>query len=113
MTTNGCQDVLERETRAPGLDDETLRFLVEEGAPRPIASLARLADDGADARTHGQGAFGYELGDDPVGSIRVDLERLTQRTYGGKRITRAELTGHDGPPDRVHHLLVHRQAGAK
>ena len=106
VAPDGAHEIAQRHAISPRFDDEPLRGLFEESAPKGAARLSRPGDHRSDSRSNREQSIVYERRDDPVGRVGIDLELLAQRTHGGECVAGAKLFGHDCAGDRVDDLLV-------
>jgi hypothetical protein len=76
VTSNGLQQLLERQTGVTGRDDEPFGIAIEDVAARCGAASLRSTNDGANAWADQEQPLRSERGDYLVGRVGIDLEFL-------------------------------------
>ena len=113
MASNCCGDVVEIDREALGFDDELFDLRTEEICALGRGGAGELCDDRSYAGAGFEQAIVQELGDDLVGSVRVDFEVAREGAYGGKRFSGLELPGDDGAGCGVDDLVRDGDTGSE
>ena len=84
VAPDGAHEIAQRHAISPRFDDEPLRGLFEESAPKGAARVSRPGDHGSNSRSNREQSIVYERRDNPVGrvGIRSSSSWLNVRTEG-------------------------------
>jgi hypothetical protein len=107
------ENIFQTDSDSKRLDDELLDFLLEELPPVAGSSRRRRGDDRADAGPYFEPAFLYQVLNDFVRCVRVNLQLGRQRSNGWERMARLKLAADERLCDGKNNLIENRQAGTQ
>lgn len=106
MLSQGLNHIVEFQAQLLGFDNEFLQLALQQGGTVSGTGFSDHRDHSSDADSHFKHSLCYQLADDFVRGVWIDLKLLTQRANGWEGVSRSYCAGDNRPFGGINNLLI-------